>query len=507
MDAALRLPFGPKVLNLCSWVAMATAALHGATPKNLVEMKGHQDGVTRMAWAEGRQVELITGSWDGELLLWSMASKKKLKQLAQCRGFIRSVSSFDSGQRFVACVNSSVTIGHVSGSRRSEVALRPNGEFNCSAAVSPDGSTVAVSVYNKQVELFSTSDGSSKGVIQTPGGSGVLTYAPDGSLLVTSNTSTIWLYKPGSSTNPVTLQVGVGNIDDIAVSPDGSMVACAAGKSAVYGKLKGQRPSLNVQTLPEGVESVTWTGDSQRFAVSGHAGNVYIFDASSGQQRDKLTLERGQTACVSFSPDGQYLAIGSGSYLDMNQRPPRQKTGDNAVRLLPLQKGSGPAPSMTGPVTGGAGDVTQRLRILRQQFEAARDRELNAGGKTSAVKQVRDQYLANLDKAMSAAAKALRLEEALALKQEKESLATANEPAALPDNAPAELKTLRADYVRVLSRASQQDLARILPLYDRYLAALSSFMDELTAAKRLEEALQVKAEREAVAAEQRATSP
>ena len=185
--------------------------------------------------------------------------------------------------------------------------------------------------------------------------------------------------------------------------------------------------------------------------------------------------------------------------------PPRKKTGDNTVRLFKLSDRAilpvGPVVMKpgTGPVPDGVDDTPARLQLLRRQFDAAAQRDVGADHQKR-VDELRERYIAALDRAIADAANAVKLDEAISLKKIQEALASGKNPK-IDKATPAQAKVMLNAYDQQLAALVQLLRTRMKPLYDRYDAALGAYMAELSKAQRLDDALRVKKEREILARE------
>ncbi len=118
-------------------------------------------------------------------------------------------------------------------------------------------------------------------------------------------------------------------VNSLAFSPDGSRLAIgsgwddgSAGELKVWDATSGQEV-LSLQGHTGAVYSVAFSPDGQRLASgSGHrdsqsgvwTGDVKIWDAATGQLLSTLQGHKGRVNSVAFSPDGQRLASGTYDY-------------------------------------------------------------------------------------------------------------------------------------------------------------------------------------------------
>jgi hypothetical protein len=141
-----------------------------------------------------------------------------------------------------------------------------------------------------------------------------------------------------------------------------------------------------------------------------------------------------------------------------------------------------------------------RLVQLEESYAAAIDREAPLPPHLEALQALDDKYAAALDRALDAATKAGNLDAALALRTEKKRVQDAT-PLPADDQAANEtLKPLRATYRSALSQLTTQHDQRLQTLREKFLQALDAYQAELTRAKNLDAALEVRKRRELEAA-------
>jgi len=161
-----------------------------------------------------------------------------------------------------------------------------------------------------------------------------------------------------------------------------------------------------------------------------------------------------------------------------------------------------PAPSSPNPSPSA---LDQRLTALDSSFQAAVERDANTAFKAS-MAALDKLYLGALDRALATASKGGKLEEALALREEKQRIekgqgvpSEVDESTQAPGKVPGTLKTLRKTYRSTTAQHEATKAKAMQPLYDKYDQALAAVQTELTQAQKLDDAMRVKTVREQIA--------
>ncbi len=166
----------------------------------------------------------------------------------------------------------------------------------------------------------------------------------------------------------------------------------------------------------------------------------------------------------------------------------------DAAATVPAAPAPAPAPSAAQSATG------KWLAEQEPQWQAAFAKEVSEPFQKS-VGDLKKQYLAGLDVQLAMATKAGKLDEAVGFRAEREKMAGGGElPVEDEALATATLRTLRASYRTAFTKIDADRFARAKSVHARYDAILGQSQTALTQRQRFDEALEIKARREALSA-------
>lgn len=142
--------------------------------------------------------------------------------------------------------------------------------------------------------------------------------------------------------------------------------------------------------------------------------------------------------------------------------------------------------------------IVYRLSQLESQFQTAFERDVNASY-TEQLNNLGTGYSSALDRATQDVSKAGRLDEALALREEKQRFTTHKfMPSIDPSSLHRSVVNLRNAYRAAEKKYAQQKDASSLPLYDRYIEVLIALEKEVLAQGRMADAASVRTKRDDV---------
>jgi WD40 repeat protein len=242
-----------------------------AQKPELVAQTSHYGKVGSVAFSPDSKV-LATGSEDGKIKLWDVASGRELRTLTVCEA------------------SSSVVL-----------------------AFSPDGHTLASGSPKNEVKLWDITSG--RGLQAYTGHTDAvraIAFSRDGALLASaSNDQTIKLWdlrKPGE---PRTFTGHTSGITSLAFSPDGTKLASGAYDQMT--KLWDVASGRDLWTLPEHVSEkgfdihVAFSPDGTTLVSAGYSGLVQLWDIAS-QKKIKTFSNLIPVLALAYSPDGKAVA-------------------------------------------------------------------------------------------------------------------------------------------------------------------------------------------------------
>jgi DNA-binding beta-propeller fold protein YncE len=191
--------------------------------------------------------------------------------------------------------------------------LRDHTNFVYPVAYSPDARTLASGAWDRVIRLRDAASGETlralSGHEQYIAG---LAFSPDSRWLVSrgaDETIRVWDVQRGKALKTLK-RGGMGLAEaphNVAVTPDGTRLACAVGDRLYFWELPGGREAGTLP-LPLGTaRAVQFSPDGRRMAVVGDSPDVAVLNATTGALLVQLQGHRTRVNAVAFSRDGARL--------------------------------------------------------------------------------------------------------------------------------------------------------------------------------------------------------
>ncbi|MCO5998904.1 WD40 repeat domain-containing serine/threonine protein kinase [Actinoallomurus rhizosphaericola] len=260
---------------------------------------------------------LATGSSDGPLRLWDVATRHNTTTLTGHTGIVVSVAFSPDGKTLASSsADRTVRLWDVA-TRRNTATFGDKRDAEW-VAFSLDGKTLATGGTEETVRLWDVATGSTTATLtSTPGSVDYISsvaFSPDGRTLASGDSKGIVrLWDVATRRSIATLDHGSG-VSSVAFSPDGRTLASGDSKGIVRLWDVATRRSIATLTshssTPQDVDSVAFSPDGRTLAtgVGGNYRTVRLWDVATRKNTATLGHEDGDVVSVAFSPDGKTLA-------------------------------------------------------------------------------------------------------------------------------------------------------------------------------------------------------
>jgi len=310
---SLILAFSPDGSMLASGGDEPALRLLGVAGGNeLLELEGHT-GAVRAAALSADGKTLVTGGEDSTLMLWEAATGRRRSAFRSRFGPITSAAYSRDGSRF-AVADEDHKILVCDGATGDELMEFTNEEANLISclAFSPDGKTLASGDGMKSVCLWDLASGRVVRKLEGPGDVNGIAFSPDGRLLACAGDDgvRVWDVKTFAEALPKVGKGGVG-FNAVAIAPEGGILAAGQGRLIRLWDLPSGLERNPIDFGRNSVGAIAFSPKDGLLAVALEDGTIRLREIATGKERRRFTGHRGSVTALSFSSDGRWLASGS----------------------------------------------------------------------------------------------------------------------------------------------------------------------------------------------------
>jgi RNA polymerase sigma factor (sigma-70 family) len=338
------------------------------TGKKVLEFEGANDlTVDFLAFSPDGKTLAASCRHSHMIHLWDTATGKQCGQSQGHQRAVHTVAFLPDGKGLVTGSNEA---GRSPGSAiitwepaTGKELRRTERIHQCSAfAVSPDGKTLATSDGSEVVGricLRERTSGKKVSVIKGhPGAIYSLAFSADGKRLASRESGAdqmVRVWDLATAKEVCRIEDNLGGSGQVALSPDGTLVAGAGGQLVLWDVGTGKVRHLFASVIDD-FHPIAFSPDGKLLA-EGVPRRVRLWDVTTGEERGCFEGHKGQVRFVAFSPDGRTLASGGE---DGTVRLWEVATGKERCRFNSGQTGicSGAFSADGRMVTSGAQDTT-----------------------------------------------------------------------------------------------------------------------------------------------------
>lgn len=298
----------PPIPNAVTPTQSVTSSRITGNAALLHTINGHSRRVLDVAFSAQGEF-LASSSQDMSIKIWDVKSGQEMQSLRMDSVDMADIDASHSN-RFLA---SAEAIWDLQSMQEIHV-LERGSPFPGSVAFSPDGSVLALGLFERQITLWDVASGQPVYTFerQEENRTKSMDFSPDGTLLavgVIDGTVRLLDVDNGNIVR-VLKYPGETDIHHVAFSPDGKFLATGGRVPAVILWDAASGEVVRAFSLTDNAISMDFSPDGTILATAGgREHEVRLWDVQSGSRLQSLP-HNDQLTSVAFSPDGKLLAVG-----------------------------------------------------------------------------------------------------------------------------------------------------------------------------------------------------
>ncbi len=254
---------------------------------------------------------------DTSLVIWDAKVPKRLHSIVASKAQVNAVAFHPDGQRLATGSDDHTVVlwDVATGKRLSQIGLadprinaRPREVHHL--AFSPDGARIAIDHYFDGVEVWDTEMATKHFALPKTGG--LVVWTPDGKhIIAAGGFGKIFLFNKTGELIHTYLPTNHPDVTAIAPSPDGLRFATASTDNmiSIWGVVSGKE-LLQLQGHTTVPYTLCFSTDSQRLFSGDSSGVIKIWDSIANRTAQAFNTPAPNPNALAFSPNSNWLAVG-----------------------------------------------------------------------------------------------------------------------------------------------------------------------------------------------------
>jgi WD40 repeat protein len=300
--------------SLSATVLIALAALSGLAQKpELVVQTGHVLPVNSVAFSSAGKT-LASGSFDGTIKLWDVATGRELRTLAGHLILVEAVAFTPNGEILASgSGDKTIKLWDV-GTGKELRTLSGHSDSVQAVAFTPDGKILASGSFDGTINLWDVATGRELRSLSGQDQVYSVVFTLDGKVLASgSSDGMIKLWDVATGTELRILSRALDPVVySVAFTPDGKILASGSADNTI--KLWDVATGRELRTLSghsDSVRALAFAPDGETLASGSADSTIKLWDVATGRELRTLSGHSEAVGAVAFTPDGKTLASGS----------------------------------------------------------------------------------------------------------------------------------------------------------------------------------------------------